>query len=104
MRKSDIPVAFVASRYPALLEIRAFGWGRVMAGAEENVYFLIVQERGNPSQTLYEYDSKEEFQEDIRRVERFPGNGGDDSGSGVPAFVGPKPPARTAFEAKPLPM
>lgn len=54
--------------------------------------------------TFYEYDDAAEREEDIERVLRF-GRGGDGDGmahAGVPVAAGPKPPARTGHDAKPL--
>src|SRR5258708_37319072 len=91
MRKSDIPIVIANSLCGSLSEIRAFGWGRVVSGELGQHYVLIVQERGNPHHTLYEYDDPQEYLADVHRVVRF-GTDGGSAGAGVPAPNDPRPP------------
>lgn len=102
MRKSDIPSVVSMSLYDPLVEVRSFGWGRVVAGEENGHYLLIVQQSGNPRHTLYEYDDPAEFDADVLRVTRFSSGGGSTThGATVPAT--PSPPVRSAGAAEPLP-
>lgn len=101
MRKSNIPTIISHGLFDTLVEIRVFGWGRVVAGEEEGHYVLIVQEKGNTTHTLYEYDDPAEFHADVRRVVRF-GEGGDPN-SGVTAPISPFPPSRSAGFEEPVP-
>ena len=99
MRKIDIPSVVSMSLYDPLVEVRAFGWGRVVAGEENGHYLLIVQQSGSPRHTLYEYDDPAEFDADVLRVKRFSrGDGPGDAGATAP--IVPTPPVRSASAAE----
>jgi hypothetical protein len=86
------------------MEVRAFGWGRVVSGEMDGRHVLIFQERANSRHILYEYDDPEEFQADLGRVVRFPGPGDNgDHGAGLPAPIVPLSPTRIAGAEEPIP-
>jgi hypothetical protein len=102
MRKSEIPAIIANSLFDPLVEVRSFGWGRVMACSEEGRLALVVLEAGSPAQTLYEYDDLKEFDEDMRRVLLFP-NGSGDGGVGVLAPLRSGPPEISPGFEEPVP-
>ena len=101
MEKFTVPSVVSMSLCEPLVEIRSFGWGRVVAGKDRHRYLLIVQERGNPEHTIYLYDGREEYQRDLLRVRAF--RDGDDGMAGTLAFLAPTPPGRAAGAEEPIP-
>ncbi len=87
--------------FPTIRTVREFRGWRVCA-TEEGAVRLVVDDRRQKHATVWEYDSPEERERDIRMILNIPDDSGP-AGAAVPAVLNPVPPCLHARDAKPLP-
>ena len=94
--------AFAEAHFPNRKLVRAWANCKIWSAGVEQALLVLV-DTASKRVALFEYDTLAEREKDIQLVLHLPdGDGG--AGAGVPAFLNPMPPSRSARKAQALPM
>src|SRR5207248_1041812 len=94
--------AFVEDHFPNMVLVRTWADCKIWSAGVEQLLLVLV-DNASKRVALFEYDTPTEREKDIQLVLHLSdGEGG--AGVGVPAFLRPKPPNRSAGNAQSLPI
>ena len=94
--------AFAEDHFPNMVLVRTWADCKIWsAGVEEAL--LVLVDTASKRVALFEYDTPTEREKDIQLVVHLPDDAGG-AGAGVPAFLNPTPPSRSARNAQALPI
>ena len=101
MDVSEIPYeAFAAGQIPRLKLVRAVPhWRAFSGGAQE--YLIVIDDYPKRRAVVFKYATRTDRDADVELILRLPNDG--EAAAGIPAWLNPHPPSRSAAEANPLP-